>query len=331
MDYRAFGQTGIRVSELCLGTMTFGNEADDAESVRMMDAAVDAGVNFFDTADIYNGGATEEIIGRWLKGRRDSIVLATKVHYPTGKGVNERGSSRLHIVRGIEDSLRRLQTDYVDVLYLHHWDTHTPIEQSMEALNDLVRAGKVIYAGVSNFSAWQTQKALDVSAYSGWAAPVVTQPQYSLVKRIAEIEILPMAEAAGMAVCPYSPIAAGLLTGKYLRNESGRIAVHPMYVERYKNPEYAEVAARFVTHAQERGDDPAALAVAWVSAHPAVTSPIVGARNLDQLSTALSSVNIDLRPEDWEAISGLGVRPPLATDREDPKHLHIPNSPASLK
>jgi aryl-alcohol dehydrogenase-like predicted oxidoreductase len=331
MEYKHLGRSGIRVSQLCLGTMTFGNEADEAEAIRMMDAAAAAGVNFFDTADIYNGGRTEEIVGRWLKDRRESIVLATKVHYPTGNGVNERGSSRLHILRGVEASLRRLRTDHIDILYLHHWDPQTPIEESLAAINDLVRAGKVTYPGVSNFSAWQTQKAIETARLHGFATPVVTQPQYSLIKRIAEVEILPMAMHEGLGVCPYSPIAAGLLTGKYLRNETGRITVHPMYVERFKSPAYGEIAARFVQHAEERGDDPAALAVAWVASHPAVTSPIIGARNTQQLATALASVNIRLSAKEWGTISSVGERPPLATDREDPKHLHIPNSPASRK
>jgi aryl-alcohol dehydrogenase-like predicted oxidoreductase len=331
MEYVYLGRTGVRVSELCLGTMTFGNEADEAESVHIMDAAVEAGVNFFDTADVYNGGHTEEIVGRWLADRRADIVLASKVYYPSGKGVNERGSSKLHIRRGVEASLKRLNTDYLDIVYLHHWDEHTAIEESLHAIESLIQDGKVLYGGVSNFSAWQTMAALAAARERDWAPVVVHQPQYSLLKRIAEVEILPMAAAAGLGVCPYSPIGAGMLTGKYLRNESGRISVHPMYKVRYKNPEYEKVSARFVAHAQERGDDPAALAVAWVRSHPAVTSPIVGARNTSQFAAALSSSEIRLSEEDWEAISALGIEPPSATDREDPKHLHIPNSDAAKR
>ena len=328
MEYTVLARTGVRVSRLCLGTMTFGNEADEAESIRIMDAALDAGINFFDTADVYNGGRTEEIAGRWLAGRRDEVVVASKLHFPTGKGLNERGSSRLHIRRGVEASLRRLNTDHLDILYLHHWDEHTDIEESLYAVESLIREGKVLYSGVSNFSAWQTMKALAEVREHRWAPLAVIQPQYSLLKRIAEVEILPMAKSEGLAVCPYSPIGAGMLTGKYLRNESGRITVHPMYQERYKNSQYAEVAERFVAHAAERGDDPAALAVAWVMSHPAVTAPIIGARNTEQLASALPSVDIRLSESEREAICALGVEPPLATDREDPKFLFIPNADA---
>lgn len=326
MRYVPFGPTGIKVSELCLGTMTFGNEADEAESRRMMDRAFDTGVNFFDTADIYTHGTTEEIVGRWVKDRRDDIVLATKVHYPTGEGVNDRGSSRRHILRGVEASLGRLQTDRVDVLYLHHWDEATPIEESLRALNDLVAQGKVVYCAVSNFAAWQTMKAIACAREHNFAPIVCTQPMYNLVKRVAEVEILPMAAAEGLAVCPYSPIAAGLLTGKYSRGEGGRITHHPMYRERYKNPEYHEVATRFTEYAEACGLAAAALAIAWVRSHPAVTSPIIGARNLDQLDTALASAEIELDREQRAEIAALAIEPPRATDREDPKALHIPKA-----
>ena len=169
MKYVAFGKTGIRVSELCLGTMTFGNEADEDASRGIMDRAFERGVNFFDTADVYSRGTTEEIVGRWLNGRRKDVVLASKVHYPTGKGVNERGSSRLHILHGVENSLKRLQTDYLDLLYLHHWDDETPIEESLSAMDHLVQQGKVLYCGVSNFSAWQTMKTVDCAKANRFA------------------------------------------------------------------------------------------------------------------------------------------------------------------
>ena len=326
MKYVAFGKTGIRVSELCLGTMTFGNEADEETSHTIMDRALDAGVNFIDTADVYTHGTTEEIVGRWLKPRRREIVLASKVHYPTGEGVNERGSSRLHILRGVEDSLRRLQTDYLDVVYLHHWDEHTPIEQSLSAMSHLVSQGKVLYCGVSNFSAWQTMKAIAAAEKYGWAPVVAVQPMYNLVKRIAEVEILPLAESEGLAVCPYSPLAAGLLTGKYHRGERGRISHHPMYRERYKDAGYMEAAGHFVDYAQSIGLTPAALAIAWVISHPAVTSAIIGARNLDQLEASLAGREIELNEEIRSAVSALSPAPPRATDREDPEALHIPGA-----
>ena len=326
MKYVAFGKTGIRVSGLCLGTMTFGNEADEDTSQGIMDRAFDAGVTFFDTADVYTHGTTEEIVGRWLSGRRQEIVLASKVHFPTGKGVNDRGSSRLHIIQGVENSLRRLQTDYLDILYLHHWDDHTPIEESLSAMTHLVQQGKVLYCGVSNFSAWQTMKAVSCAQAAGFAPVVAVQPMYNLVKRVAEVEILPMAESEGLAVCPYSPLAAGLLTGKYHRGERGRITHHPMYRERYKDHIYMEAAGTFVDHAQSLGFSPASLAVAWVLSHPAVTSPIIGARNLEQLEGALAGCELELSEEARASIGVLTPEPPRATDREDPKALHLPKA-----
>lgn len=316
MEYAYLGRTGVRVSEICLGTMTFGNEADEAESVRIMDRAADAGVNFFDTADIYSRGESERITGRWLEGKRDGIVLASKVHFATGEGINEGGSSRLHILRGVEASLKRLRTDRLDILYLHHWDDHAAIEESLGAIDHLVRQGKVLYAAVSNFSAWQTMKAIAAARERGLAPIVAIQPQYSLLKRLAEVEILPMAADAGLGVCPYSPMAAGLLTGKYQRNEAGRISTHPLYIERYKDPVHREVSDKFVAYAIANGHEPGALAVAWVVGHPAVTSAIVGARNLAQFEAALKAVDIRLDEETRAAISDLSVEPPLPTERE---------------
>ncbi|GMU93252.1 MAG: aldo/keto reductase [Candidatus Hydrogenedentota bacterium] len=316
MEYRYFGKTGVRVSEICLGTMTFGKEADEATSRAMMDRALDAGVNFFDTADIYNKGLTEKIIGRWIKPHRDKIVLATKVHFPVGPGPNDSGSSRRHIVMEVENCLRRLKCDWIDVLYLHHWDDHTALEESLSAITTLVEQGKVYYAGVSNFSAWQTMKAVAVAQARGFAPIVCVQPMYNLVKRQAEVEILPLAQEEGLAVCAYSPVAAGLLTGKYLRGETGRITEHPMYTERYKNSQYTETAAQFVEYARQRNVSPSALATAWVIGHPAITSAIVGARNLNQLNEALQAADLTLSPEQRAEITSLSIDPPLATDRE---------------
>ena len=316
MQYVDFGKSGVRVSEVCLGTMTFGKESDETTSIAIMDRSLDAGINFFDTADIYNKGATEEIVGRWMGPHRDGIVLASKVHFPVGPGPNDYGSSRRHIVRGVEASLTRLKTDWLDILYLHHWDEHTAIEESLGAVTTLIEQGKVHYAGVSNFSAWQTMKAVAVSQARQFAPVTCVQPMYNLVKRQAEVEILPLAQHENLAVCPYSPIAAGLLTGKYLRGEGGRIKDHPMYTERYKRDEYSKIAARFVDYAKAHGRTPSALATRWVIDHPAVTSAIIGARNLDQLNQALECVDFRLAPEDRAEITALSVDPPLATDRE---------------
>jgi aryl-alcohol dehydrogenase-like predicted oxidoreductase len=319
MRYRYFGRTGVQVSEVCLGTMTFGKEADEKTSVAMMNRAVEAGVNFFDTANMYNKGVSEEIIGRWIGPHRGEIILATKVYFPMGPGPNERGSSRRHIVRAVEDCLGRLQTDWLDVLYLHHWDENTALEQTLSTLTTLVEQGKVLYCGVSNFSAWQTMKAVATAQANDFAPIACIQPMYNLVKRQAEVEILPMAASENLAVCPYSPLAAGLLTGKYQRGESGRIKVNPMYAERYRNPVYMETAADFVAYALTKGRSPSALANAWVVSHPAVTSTIIGARNVDQLDDALGCVDIDLTSEQRAEITALSIDPPLATDRENPK------------
>ncbi len=317
MEYIGFGSTGIRVSPVCLGTMTFGKEADETASLELMDRAFELGVNFFDTANIYNKGVTEQIVGRWLKSHRSAVVLASKAHFATGEGPNDRGSSRRHLLMEVDKILARLQTDWLDILYVHHWDPQTPVEETLSALTALVDAGKVRYCGVSNFSAWQVMKAVGVSQRKGFAPIACVQPMYNLVKRQAEVEILPMALSEGLAVCPYNPLAAGLLTGKYRRGEKGRLDENPMYKVRYGNPLYAEIADRFVAYAREMGHSPAALAVAWVMAHPAVTSVIIGARNASQLQDTLGCLDIALSPAVWSEISGLSSEPPLATDRSE--------------
>jgi len=316
MRYHFLGKTGVEVSELCLGTMTFGNEADESTSIKIMNRALEAGINFFDSADVYNKGVTEEIVGRWLPDHRDAIVMASKVHFPSGSGVNDRRSSRRHIVMETEQILRRLQTDRLDILYLHHWDEDTAIDESLAALDTLISQGKILYSGVSNFAAWQTVQTLGAARERNFAAPVCHQPQYNLLKRQAEVEILPMAQALGLGVCPYSPIAAGMLTGKYHRGEGGRIKTNPMYIERFKNPEYMDIAGRFVEYADARGIDPSSLATAWVASHPAVTSAIVGARNMDQFESALGAATIDVDAGMYGEISAISPAPPLATDRE---------------
>lgn len=315
MDYVLFGRTGIRVSKLCLGTMTFGNESDETMSVAIMDRAYEIGINFFDTANVYNKGRSEEIVGSWLQGRREDIVLASKVHFATGEGPNERGSSRRNILLSVEKSLRRLKTDWLDILYLHHWDDEAELEQTLNAVNTLVEQGKVMYLGLSNFSAWQTMKAVATTQMLRIAPVTCVQPMYNLVKRQAEVEILPLAQAENLAVCPYNPLAAGLLSGKYHRKETGRLHENEMYKKRYENPKYWAIAGKFVQYAEAKGQSPAALAVAWVAGHPAVTAPILGARNVDQLNEVVKCLEITLSPDERAEISALSVAPPLATDR----------------
>jgi len=318
MKHKPLGRTGVQVSELCFGTMSFGGDADEAASAAMYKACRDAGINFFDTADQYSKGRSEEILGRLMKGHRDDLVVATKAFNPTGEDVNARGTSRRHLTRAIEASLRRLQTDRVEVLFLHQFDARTPIEESMRALEDLVRAGKVLYPALSNWSAWQTQKALDAQERMGWARLQVIQPMYNLVKRQAEVEILPMAEANGIGVVPYSPAAAGLLSGKYAAGRSdaaGRLKANKMYEARYGEAWMFEVAEKYAAFCRQRGLHPVGTAVAWVGAHPGVTAPIIGARNAEQLKDSLAAVKVDMTPALRAEIAALSRTPPPATDR----------------
>ncbi|MBI1320079.1 MAG: aldo/keto reductase [Candidatus Hydrogenedens sp.] len=316
MDYVRFGQTGLLVSPVALGTMTFGNEADEAVSRAIMDAAYERGVNFFDAAHNYNRGATEEIVGRWMGGKRSEIILTSKVFFPAGGGRNDEGCSRRNILRAVETSLRRLQTDYIDILFLHHWDANVPIEHSLSALHTLAEQGKIHYAAVSNFSAWQTMKAVAAARANGYPPIAAVQPMYSLVKRQVEVEILPLAAEEKLAVMPYNVLGAGLLTGKYLEGQQGRLTETEMYRQRYANDAYADITRRFVAYAREHGHEPAPLAAAWVMAHPLITSVILGARNLKQLNSSLGCLDIRLTPEQRAEITALSIDPPLATDRE---------------
>jgi len=319
MKHKPLGRTGVQVSELCFGTMSFGGDADEATSAAMYKACRDAGINFFDSADQYNKGKSEEILGALMHGHRDDLVITTKCFNPTGDDVNARGTSRRHVIRAAEASLKRLRTDRVEVFFLHHYDKRTPLEESMRALEDLVRAGKVLYPAVSNYSAWQTQRAVDLQERHDWARLQVIQPMYSLVKRQAEVELLPMAEANGIGVMPYSPAAAGLLSGKYSGKQgakaAGRLKSNKMYEARYGEKWAFDVAGKFVAFCKKKGLHPVSTAVAWVGAHPAITAPIVGARNLEQLRDSLNSVRIEMTPALRAEISALSRTPAPATDR----------------
>ena len=315
MNHRLLGGTGVKVSQLCFGTMSFGGDADEAMSARMYRACRDAGVNFFDCADQYNKGRSEEILGELARGHRDDLVLATKCFNPISDEVNARGNSRRHIARAIERSLKRLQTDRVEILYLHQQDPDTPLEESMRALEDLVRAGKLLYPALSNHTAWQTQAALDCQERRGWARLQVIQPMYNLVKRQAEVEILPMAQANGIGVVPYSPAGGGLLSGKYSEKQTGRLSTNKMYEARYGEPWMHEVAVKFAAFCKQRGMHPVSAAVAWVASRPAVTAPIIGARSTEQLQASLDSVKIDMTPALRAEIAALSRTPPPATDR----------------
>ena len=310
------GRTGVRVSRLCFGTMSFGGDADEAASADMFKAVRDLGVNFFDTADQYSKGRSEEILGRLARGAREDLVIATKCFNPTGPDLNAKGNSRRHLTRALEASLKRLQTDRVEILYLHMHDPLVPVEEAMRALEDAVRSGKVLYPALSNWGAWQIQQALGVQELHRWARLQAIQPMYNLVKRQAEVEILPMAQANGVSVFPYSPAGAGLLSGKYLQKDTqGRLVTNKMYTARYGEPWMHEVAEKFLAFCKQREMHPVSAAVAWVAAHPGVTAPIIGARNVDQLKASLDSVNIKMTPELWSEMAALSRTPPPATDR----------------
>jgi aryl-alcohol dehydrogenase-like predicted oxidoreductase len=320
VEYRTLGQTGVQVSRLCFGTMSFGDVADEATSAAMFHRCREIGINFFDTANVYAGGRSEEILGKLIADCRDEIVLTSKVGFPTGKDVNARGLSRRHLTLAVEASLKRLGTDRLDLYFLHTFDPQTPIEETLRALDDLVRQGKILYPAASNWTAWQIATALGISAREGLARFECIQPMYNLAKRQAEVEILPLAQAERLGVISYSPLGGGLLTGKYgtkQRPEQGRLVDNAMYVRRYGDPAYYEIAERFSAYAEERGVHPATLAVAWVMSNPALTAPIIGARNLEQLEASLAALEVPMTPE-WRAeISALSIEPPPATDRSE--------------
>ncbi|MEM7117976.1 MAG: aldo/keto reductase [Chloroflexota bacterium] len=320
MQYKLLGKTGVQISQFGFGTMLFGGEANEKASQALFERCREVGINFFDCANIYMDGRSEEILGKLIYDCRDEIILTTKGYGPIGSDINAKGSSRLYLRRAIEGSLRRLNTDYIDLYFLHNFDNKTPIEETLRALDDLVAQGKILYIGASNFAAWQVAKALGVSAKEGLARFECIQPMYNLAKRQAEVELLPMALSEQVGVVPYNPLGGGLLTGKYgveRRPDNGRLLKVDMYKLRYGDPIMYEIAERFTSFAQERGYDPVGLAVAWVAAHPAVTSPILGARNVQQLEGSLKALDIDMTPDLYAEISALSPTPPPATDRSE--------------
>ena len=326
-QYRNLGDTGVKVSSLCFGTMSFGGDADKKTSTAMFNRCRDAGINFFDCANIYNAGVAEEILGTLIADCRDEIILTSKFYGDMGKDINARGASRYHIRQAVEASLQRLGTDHIDIYFIHHFPADVPLENLLRTLDDLVSEGKILYPAASNFAAWQVTKALGLSNSRGWARFEVIQPMYNLVKRQAEVELFPMAQSENLGVIPYSPLGGGLLTGKYgstLKPDSGRLMDNKMYKERYEDSSDYEIAEKFTKFAQKNGYDPASLAVAWVAAHPAVTAPIIGARNLDQLEGSLKSLEITMTPELRTEISALSSEPPLANDRaEERKNIPV--------
>ncbi len=313
MDYRRLGRAGLKVSEICLGTMTFGNGADEAEAKRMVDAAFDAGVNFFDTANAYVAGVSETMLGKALKGRRSDAVVASKVFNPMGGRPNDSGMSRLHIMQAVEDSLRRLQTDYLDLYYIHHVDHQTPLDEMLQAFDDLVRQGKVLYTGCSNYEAWRLMKSLSISDARGWARFVAYQPQYSLVVRDIDEEIVPACESEGLGVVAWSPLASGYLAGNYtpgsLKVQGTRSAEGWGFQSRFFAPNHGEILQALLDVAKEIGKSPAQVALRWVMEQPFMTSAIVGARNARQLGETLAAGGWRLPADALAKLDGISKQP----------------------
>jgi len=320
MNYNYLGNTGIQVSGLCMGTMTFGREADKAASRAIFNQCRDAGINFFDCANVYSLGKAETILGELISDCRADLVITSKFAGAMGSEPNTGGASRRHMVASLEASLKRLKTDYVDIYFLHRFDENTPLEETLRALDDVVAQGKVRYTGVSNFAAWQIAKALGVSARNGWTAFHCVQPMYNLVKRQAEVEILPLAESENLAVISYNPLGGGILSGKYgteRKAGQGRLSGDDMYRRRYGEQWNYDAAVKFTEFARDKGYHPVSLAVAWVAHHPAVTAPIIGARNVEQLKDSLQAADIQMSADLYAEICRLTPTPPPATDRSE--------------
>jgi aryl-alcohol dehydrogenase-like predicted oxidoreductase len=311
MEYARLGNTGLMVSELCLGCMTFGREADEETSREIVGRFLDAGGNFIDTADVYSKGISEEITGRAIKGVRGDMVLATKVFFPMGEGPNDVGLSRKHVTQGCEDSLRRLGTDYIDLYQVHCWDGATPLKETLSALTDLVQSGKVRYIGVSNFTGWQLMRSVCMSEANGFERFVCLQPQYSLVERNIEREILPICLEEGLGVIPWSPLGGGFLSGKYRRDkelpEGSRISEAVESMEEHwdrrateRNWATLDVVGRI---SEETGRSYAQISLNWLIRQGAVTAPIIGARTLEQLEDNIGASGWKLTGEQVEELS----------------------------
>lgn len=319
MKLRRLGRTGLKVSEICLGTMTFGHQCDEATSFAILDKAAERGVTFLDTADVYpvppaeeTWGRTEEIVGKWLQGKRERFVLATKCRMRVGTGPNDEGLSRGHILAAVDASLRRLRTDYIDLYQPHSPDPETPLDETLRALEDLVRWGKVRYLGCSNFPAWKVALALGISRHHGWSRFDCVQLRYNLLYREIESELLPLCRDQGLGVIAYNPLAGGFLTGKYrtlgeppggtrfsLGGPTGKL-----YRERYWKEAQLEAVEKLDGFLKERGRTLIETAVAWVLAQPGITSAIVGASKPEQLEASLGAVDVYLTSEELEACGG---------------------------
>jgi aryl-alcohol dehydrogenase-like predicted oxidoreductase len=321
MELRRLGNSGTIVTAWCLGTMTFGHEADEAASFALMDAYAKAGGNFLDTADVYSSGASEQIVGRWLKARpteAKQMVVATKARFPMGDGPNDIGLSRRHLGVALDESLGRLGVERIDLYQMHAWDALTPLEETLRFLDDAVHAGKIAYYGFSNYLGWQLTKAVQIAKQQGWAAPVTLQPQYNLLMRDIELEVVPACLDAGMGMLPWSPLAGGWLSGKYKRDEmptgATRLGENPKrggeaFEARNAQERTWRVIDALGAVAKGRGVSLAEVALAWCVAQPAVTSVILGARNTDQLAQNLKADGLTLSAEEMATLNAAGAPP----------------------
>jgi aryl-alcohol dehydrogenase-like predicted oxidoreductase len=315
MNLRRLGNTGLKVSEICLGTMTFGYQCDQPTSCAILDKAADHGVTFIDTADVYpvppspeTAGRTEEIVGAWLQGKRDRYVLATKCRMRVGHGANDEGLSRRHVVKAVEDSLRRLRTDYIDLYQAHSPDPDTPLEETLQTFDVLVRQGKVRYIGCSNYPAWQVALGLGISARLNVARFDCVQPRYNLLYRESESELLPLCRDQGLGVIAYNPLAGGFLSGKYQADQPPPSGTRftlgksgDLYRERYWQQAQFEAVQQLRRFFEARGKSLVSVAVAWVLMQPGITSAIIGASKPEQLTDSLAATRLHLDPEEWEA------------------------------
>lgn len=310
MEYRQLGRSGVQVSVIGLGTNQFGSDrVPQAQVNNIIDAALDLGINLIDTADIvYQEGRSEETLGKAMKGRWDRVVLATKFYFPTGDGPNEQGASRYHMMNAVEGSLRRLQSDHIDLYYVHWWDDNTPVEETLRALDDLIGAGKVRYAGASNYASWQLAHANLLAEVRGWTPFVALQNHYNMLQRDVEPEVLPYCEAHGVGFVPYYPLAAGFLTGKYRQGEPpppGTRGEFDSYLQQYLAPPNHEKVEKLSAWAQERDRAMNELALAWLLAHPPVCSAIAGATKVKQVQSNAKAADWALTAEELEAVNDI--------------------------
>ncbi|MCB0112688.1 MAG: aldo/keto reductase [Caldilineaceae bacterium] len=308
MQYRQLGHSGMRVSVIGLGTNQFGGKVDQAGVNEIVDGCIDLGINLIDTADVYAGTRSEETLGVALKGKWDKVVLATKVHMKMGDGPNDYGSSRYHIVSGVETSLRRLQSDHIDLYQMHRWDDTTPIEETLRALDDLVSSGKVRYIGASNYMAWQLARANVLAELKGWTSFVSIQPHYHMFERDLEREMVPYCNAHNIGILPYFPLAGGFLTGKYKRGEAapaGSRGENSPYVQKYMTDANYAIVEKLTAWAEDRGHSMVELAHAWLLGQPQVSSVISGATKLSQVQSNAKAAEWNLSAEEYAEVTGV--------------------------